>query len=125
MGELIMLRGLLVCTTPAVAAVLLAISGVVPGAAQAASNTEIDAPAPSAASTNVIDSTPKASEPAVGLDYGPEQPLSPVSQQQAVRKANEYLAVMAFSRSGLINQLVQFEGFTPAQAAYGVTTTGL
>jgi hypothetical protein len=31
----------------------------------------------------------------------------------------------AFSRSGLINQLVEFEGFTPAQAQYGVAATGL
>jgi hypothetical protein len=31
---------------------------------------------------------------------------------------------MAFSRSGLIDQL-EFEGFTPAQAEYGVGTTGL
>jgi Host cell surface-exposed lipoprotein len=31
---------------------------------------------------------------------------------------------MAFSRSGLIQQL-EFEGYTPAQAEYGVSQTGL
>ena len=31
---------------------------------------------------------------------------------------------MPFSRSGLIEQL-EFEGFTPAQAAYGVRAVGL
>lgn len=51
--------------------------------------------------------------------------LSPMSQQQAVRKAEDYLDYTAFSRSGLINQLVSIEGFTPAQATYGVATTGL
>ena len=40
-----------------------------------------------------------------------QQPLSPVSQQNAVRKAKDYLDYTAFSRSGLINQLVEFEGF--------------
>jgi hypothetical protein len=34
------------------------------------------------------------------------------------------LDFMAFSRSGLIDQLV-FEGFTQEQAEYGVSTTGL
>ena len=41
-----MIRRLLVCATTAVAIVLLAISGVAAGGAQAASNAGIDAPAP-------------------------------------------------------------------------------
>ena len=67
--------------------VLLAISGVAAGGAQAATDTRIDAPAPSEESTNVVDSTSEASKPAIGVNFEPEQPLSPVSQQNAVRKA--------------------------------------
>ena len=37
---------------------------------------------------------------------------------------NAHLKTMAFSRAGLIDQLI-FEGFTQAQAEYGVSTTGL
>ncbi len=42
-----------------------------------------------------------------------------VSQKNAVRKAKEYLAVMTFSRDGLIKQL-EFEGFSNEDATYGV-----
>ena len=40
------------------------------------------------------------------------------------QKAAEYLDFSSFSRGGLIEQLA-FEGFTQAQAEYGVSTTGL
>ena len=43
---------------------------------------------------------------------------------QAAAKAASYLEYTSFSRSGLIDQLL-FEGFTAAQAEYGVGTTGL
>jgi hypothetical protein len=43
---------------------------------------------------------------------------------QAVKKAKSYLDISGFSRSGLIDQLV-YDGFTPAQAAYGVANAGL
>jgi hypothetical protein len=46
--------------------------------------------------------------------------LSPVSQQQAVRKAGDYLEYTAFSRSGLINQLASFEGFSTEDATFAV-----
>ena len=39
---------------------------------------------------------------------------------QAVESAKSYLRRSSFSRQGLIEQL-EFEGFTPSQAAYGVT----
>jgi hypothetical protein len=42
-----------------------------------------------------------------------------VSQQNAVRSASDYLKFQAFSRSGLIHQL-EFEGFSTADATYGV-----
>ena len=38
--------------------------------------------------------------------------------------AREYLKYAAFSRSGLIGQL-KYEGFTSAQAKYGVKKAGL
>ena len=42
-----------------------------------------------------------------------------VAQQNAVKKAADYLAYSSFSRTGLINQL-KFEGFTTADATWGV-----
>ncbi len=47
-----------------------------------------------------------------------------VSQSNAKKSATSYLKYSSFSRTGLIDQLV-FEGFTQAQAEYGVSTTGL
>jgi hypothetical protein len=43
---------------------------------------------------------------------------------QAAAKAADYLKMMSFSHSGLIEQLI-FEGFTQAQAEFGVSQTGL
>ena len=60
-----MIRQLLVCATTAVAIVLLAISGVAVGGAQATSNAGIDAPAPLEEST---------SKPAIGVSFEPEYP---------------------------------------------------
>jgi hypothetical protein len=47
--------------------------------------------------------------------------------EQAAKAAKEYLAVMHFSRSGLIKQLTSDygSGFTRAQAVYGVNKAGL
>ncbi|SDP18232.1 Ltp family lipoprotein [Halobacillus aidingensis] len=44
---------------------------------------------------------------------------STVSQKQAVAMAEQYLSFMAFSKSGLIDQL-EFEGFSTEDATYGV-----
>jgi hypothetical protein len=44
--------------------------------------------------------------------------------EQAVKKAKSYLDMMAFSRSGLIEQL-EYEGFTTEQAVHGVEANGL
>ena len=104
-----MIRGLTVYTTTAVAALFLAIGGVAAGGAQAASNAGIDAPRPLEESTNVVN---------VKSEF--VYPLSPVSQQNAVRKAEDYLDYTAFSRSGLINQLVEFEGFSTEDATFAV-----
>jgi hypothetical protein len=45
------------------------------------------------------------------------------TQQQAVRMAQDYLKVLAFSRAGLIEQLV-YEGFSTADATYGADHAG-
>jgi hypothetical protein len=42
----------------------------------------------------------------------------------AAKSAENYLDTSAFSHSGLVEQLV-YEGFTTAQAEYGVSRTGL
>ena len=44
--------------------------------------------------------------------------------EQAAEKAKSYLEMTAFSRGGLIDQL-KYEGFTKAQALYGVKAAGL
>ena len=44
--------------------------------------------------------------------------------EQAAKSAESYLDTSGFSRSGLIQQL-EFEGYTAAQAAYGVSQAGL
>jgi hypothetical protein len=49
---------------------------------------------------------------------------STVSQTNAVLRAQSYLRISSFSRSGLIRQL-EYEGFTNEQAIFGVNTTGL
>lgn len=47
--------------------------------------------------------------------------------EQAAKSAKEYLEIQSFSRAGLLQQLTSSagEGFTPAQAAYGVKEAGL
>jgi uncharacterized protein with LGFP repeats len=48
------------------------------------------------------------------------EPVAPsVSQKNAVAKAQQYLQVLSFSRSGLIDQL-EYEGFSFDDATYGV-----
>ena len=53
----------------------------------------------------------------------PAAPMETVSESNARKKAESYLDMMAFSRSGLITQL-EFEGFTNQDATYGVDAVG-
>lgn len=48
-----------------------------------------------------------------------QEPQETLSQKNAVRKAEEYLDFMAFSKKGLIKQL-EFEGFSNEDATYAV-----
>lgn len=49
----------------------------------------------------------------------PEAPSMTASQEQAVRKAEQYIDFAAFSRSGLIKQL-KYEGFSGGDAKFAV-----
>ncbi len=53
------------------------------------------------------------------MDY-----ISPDWNEQAAKAAEDYLDYTAFSRQGLIDQLM-FEGYTRTQAEYGVDQAGL
>jgi hypothetical protein len=44
--------------------------------------------------------------------------------QQAAKSAKEYLAMTGYSHDGLVQQL-EYEGYTAAQSEYGVTAAGL
>jgi uncharacterized protein YdeI (BOF family) len=59
---------------------------------------------------------------AVSPSFSPvgQQPLSPASQQNAVKKAQQYLSYTAFSRQGRITQLVEQEQFSTDDATYAV-----
>lgn len=57
----------------------------------------------------------------------PTEPAAPgeptMGEQNALRKASDYLSLMGFSYSGLISQL-QYEGFTAGEAAYAADNCG-
>ena len=50
-------------------------------------------------------------------------PIETIGQQNAREKAESYLNSSSFSRSGLIDQLL-YEGFSQAEAEYGVKAVG-
>ncbi len=62
-----------------------------------------------------VTAPPRTTPPTTADPYASET----VSQKNARRKAAEYLAYTAFSRTGLIKQL-KYEGFSEADAIYGV-----
>ncbi len=65
-----------------------------------------------------------ASNPDIDRRPGTSQPGRSGRRREAARSARNYLVLMAFSRSGLIEQL-RFEGYSREQAAYGVAQAGL
>lgn len=78
---------------------LLAISGIAAGEAQAATF-----------------------GPELPLSPVGQMPLSPLSQQNAVRAAKDYLDYTAFSHKGLIQQLVVGDGYTTEDATLAVNS---
>jgi hypothetical protein len=108
--------------------------------AVAAANPTTEAPgtttteAPGTTTTEALEITTTTLAPAPTTTVAPKptttvaptttQPQLTRSEENAIQKAGEYLDFMAFSRSGLIDQL-EYEGFTTEQATYGVDKTGL
>lgn len=75
--------------------------------------------------TNTTTSTSPSSSSTPATDTSSSSVTSATAgQEQAAKMAQSYLDTMAFSRSGLIEQL-EYEGFTRQQAEYGVRTAGL
>jgi hypothetical protein len=60
-----------------------------------------------------------SAEPQAGPIFSLDFPSSPVSQQNAVRAAEDYLEVSAFSRKGLVDQL-EYSGYSTEDALFAV-----
>lgn len=79
--------------------------------------------------TPTADSGDTNSDPAVTPDETVtadpvvETPSATMGEKNALNKAGTYLDTMAFSYTGLIAQL-EYEGFTTAEATYGVDNCG-
>ena len=69
-----------------------------------------------------LGSIPVASseETPVSIRPGYDLPLSPISQENAVNAAEDYIRMGPFSLKGLIEQL-EYEGYSTADAAYAAT----
>jgi hypothetical protein len=83
---------------------LLAIGGVAAGGAHAVTNIGFEAHAPG-----------------IGVMLEPGLPLSPMSQENAVRKAQDYLRTDNFSHKGLVEQL-EYDQFSADDAEYAVSS---
>ncbi len=97
-----------------------------------ASNTQIATPTvsqESEATTQVVSTndTEQAQEPTKAILMATNTPIpaskETVSQKNAVRKAQSYLAYSGFSRDGLVAQL-EFEKFSHEDAVYGADNSG-
>ena len=114
---------------PIAVVVLFAIGGGMSGGDDAGSATPAAGSARAdAESGNAVTETQPQSEtqPETAVEEEatePEAPGETVAQENARSKAEEYLSMSAFSRSGLIDQL-KFEGFSKKDAIYGVDATG-
>ena len=78
-------------------------------------------PAPAAVTTKAV--TPAATIAAPVSTVKENTDKATLGEINAALKAKQYLRTMAFSRKGLIEQL-EYEGFTPQQAEYGVAQSG-
>ncbi|MGA9148202.1 MAG: Ltp family lipoprotein [Candidatus Nanopelagicales bacterium] len=88
------------------------------GGMTASPSTSVTAAAPTS-SAPLVEPTPEPPPPAVPEPAAPAAPEMTVSQENAVDKAESYLGVGAFSKSGLVKQL-KFEGFSTADANFAV-----
>lgn len=73
--------------------------------------------------TNVVDTTENTTDAeAEGTEEAQEQQLT-TGQQNALRKADDYLSTMSFSHSGLVEQL-EYEGFSTEDAIFAADNCG-
>lgn len=91
-------------------------------AAKAATAPKVtEAPSTTATPRRAATTTPPTTAPPATAPptTEPPAPRETVSQKNARQKGADYLDYSAFSRTGLIQQL-EYEGFSPADATYGV-----
>jgi hypothetical protein len=95
-----------------------------PTVSASASATASETPSATATPTVTEDAVVETPTPTPTPTPKPTPTVKPetVSQSNARDKAESYLAMTAFSRTGLIKQL-QFEGFSKADSTYGVDAT--
>jgi hypothetical protein len=123
--------------TVVAAAMLLAISGIAAGGAQAAPALPLSPVSQSNAVSAAADYLNVSSFSRLGLidqleyaDFSTEDATFAVDNvtvdwsEQAAKAAKDYLNVSSFSRGGLIDQL-EYAKFTPAQATYGANAAGI
>lgn len=94
-------------------------ASVVSGTAATDRPVETTAMRPSTTAAPTTTAAPATTAPPTTLAPTTTVPPESVSQRNARRQAESYLKFMAFSRSGLINQL-EFEGFSVDDATYAV-----
>lgn len=70
----------------------------------------------------VIDSTVNQKEYKATVKLAKKKKVT-TGEKNALKRAKEYLSIMAFSKKGVIDQL-KFDGFTKKQATYGVEHCG-
>ncbi|QJY46532.1 Ltp family lipoprotein [Pseudonocardia broussonetiae] len=99
--------------------VIAGLSARTPEAAPAPTVAAQDAPAAVVEAPVAAAPAPALEAPAAAAPAPAPEPSMTVSQSSAVRKAEDYLSYMGFSRSGLVDQL-EFEGFSTADATFAV-----
>jgi hypothetical protein len=79
---------------------------------------------PASTEARTTDGTPTTDAPTTDVPLtNPPTPSETIGQKNARESAQNYLNPMSFSRRGLIDQLL-FEGFSQAEAEYGVRAVG-
>lgn len=107
--------------------VIAGLSARTPEAAPAPTVAAQEAPAAVVEAPAAAAPAPATEAPAVVAPAAPApapEPSMTVSRSNAVRKAEDYLSYMGFSRSGLVDQL-EFEGFSTADATFAVDTVSV
>lgn len=87
-------------------------------AAQTTAATTTAAPATTAAPVTTVQTTTAKPQTAK-----PVEVKATMGETNALNKAKDYLSIMAFSYSGLINQL-EYEGYSASEATYGADHCG-